>query len=1581
MTVHSSGDQLERVLARLRTEQSIEQDASQQALLRHECGVLEETRGDENAAVREYLAAFNADQEFCEPLEALVRIYTRRRSSENLAKLLATLVDSADTPQQAARALWTLAAFRQDAEQSYEEAQQSLETAVEADPKALECWLELELLAARRGGDDARMRAIEARADLTQEPTLQGLLLIDLAHLCASGGDLERAAALLDDVAASDGRAQFESRLALEAIAARAGEVELQAHALEGQAELIAQAAEDPDFGNRAGIPRFMCDPQHAADAWLRAGELRRRAGDGPGAAVALGEAAARLPEGSLATRLMIAAADASGEGDRALELARQELGRGADGPSSAALWLRLGQAAADVGDFGEALESYGKALELDPHSVPALTARIDLLGAAEDHQAQAVALQAAAESAGSEEAQASAWLTLAYVWACRVGDVEQAKAAMERAAQCGAPAELRARLARSLAAICAATDWYDEASEQLLVALSSAREQAGVWFELARSRLRRGDAAGALEALAMLTATGEGDDPHEPSVWLGRALAAYAVGLTPTAGSTAARGPAVAALAEVHPDADWSRGLTVVAAMLAARAGESGEAFRLLSREHGREPSDVVVALFLADMFRREGDLPAASTVLLRTAEAVTDPQLAGSLQLEAAFLLWSAGQRAEAVEGFEQALQHVPQAARLVLSWALRGLAPDDLDVRRRAVELAEEAGVDLTVSALEQFGIGVASADGDVEIRTALEELEEMAPEGDIALAAALARLMCSSDDTDRQVVDAALDRLDDLGGAARAVARAERFRLARFVDGDPAAALRAARAWAESSRTVAAALEWLAAAVACDDRMAEVEALHSLAARLHGEARAAVAATAAAITLVDQPGLTQGFLSEPDEVALLMNLELAPPGSAPRRRAKALRTVGAALGERAELDATRLAAWSDLVSGAHEEAKEAFARLTEQQPEDLACWDGLREAAQMLGDHVTTGLAYAQLGNLTRNDKRAAEFWEAAGLTLLEHTQAHDDAEIAFTRALERDSHRAVAFDKLFRRVRARNEDDRLLHLIDARLQVAEDETEITKMYWERARVLRRKGEQDAALRCLKDVTLLEPDHVGALALAGEIHITRGEFTEAAPMLAKLAAHNEAPGQQRLMSGVASADLYEKKLQSPERALEVLLQLYHAGLSTLPVRERLARTAGRVGQWEEATVILEELMEERDTAEGRAEAARLAMAIYRDKLKEPERAEKAVGRLLAESPDDPEGIDLILNAPVGSQLRGWVVPRARKTALRRLNRNPFDARRIRLVADVATAEQDSALQRAALGCLAALEKTDAEIATTIARLDGGAVQVPQNVLDSNAIAEIADPSDRGILVELFALLAPTIAAALGPSLRSEAVGRKNRVDERGGDPLRVEVARWMAALGFGADFDLYVGSRDEHGVRGVPGSKPSMVMGRAITPPLEPATRAAVAGEVFALRRGTTAVLHHDDHTITSIVVAACNEVDIHMTEPAYTIYPEVRRALHSELTRKLKKQLPELCQRIAGSQPDVARWAAAARRSIDRMALVACGDASVLLDAVVGPEGTPARHAIESNERAKDILRFALSPELLALRAKFGMGVS
>jgi len=59
--------------------------------------------------------------------------------------------------------------------------------------------------------------------------------------------------------------------------------------------------------------------------------------------------------------------------------------------------------------------------------------------------------------------------------------------------------------------------------------------------------------------------------------------------------------------------------------------------------------------------------------------------------------------------------------------------------------------------------------------------------------------------------------------------------------------------------------------------------------------------------------------------------------------------------------------------------------------------------------------------------------------------ISHLPRHaDDAEIAFDRAFERDPRRSVAFDKLFRAVRARNEDDRLLGIIEKRLDVSEDD---------------------------------------------------------------------------------------------------------------------------------------------------------------------------------------------------------------------------------------------------------------------------------------------------------------------------------------------------------------------------------------------------------------------------------------------------------------------------------------------------------------------------------------------------------
>ena len=63
------------------------------------------------------------------------------------------------------------------------------------------------------------------------------------------------------------------------------------------------------------------------------------------------------------------------------------------------------------------------------------------------------------------------------------------------------------------------------------------------------------------------------------------------------------------------------------------------------------------------------------------------------------------------------------------------------------------------------------------------------------------------------------------------------------------------------------------------------------------------------------------------------------------------------------------------------------------------------------------------------------------------------------------------------------------------------------------------MLREKGDPEGALEALEHVTMFDDNHVGALALTGEIFIRRGMFAEAAEKLARLATVEAAPPKNR------------------------------------------------------------------------------------------------------------------------------------------------------------------------------------------------------------------------------------------------------------------------------------------------------------------------------------------------------------------------------------------------------------------------------------------------------------------------------
>jgi hypothetical protein len=247
----------------------------------------------------------------------------------------------------------------------------------------------------------------------------------------------------------------------------------------------------------------------------------------------------------------------------------------------------------------------------------------------------------------------------------------------------------------------------------------------------------------------------------------------------------------------------------------------------------------------------------------------------------------------------------------------------------------------------------------------------------------------------------------------------------------------------------------------------------------------------------------------------------------------------------------------------------------------------------------------------------------------------------------------------------------------------------------------------------------------------------------------------------------------------------------------------------------------------------------------------------------------------------------------------------------------------------------------------------------------------------PGDDGPVAQLFHLLAPTLAEALGPSLAAAGVTKRDKVDPRSGLAVRNEIATWAGTFGI-REFDLYIGGRDPLGVVGVPGEVPSLVIGAQVNAPLAPATRGRVARELLALLRGSTITRWRDDTTIAAIVVAACNLAEMRVEAPPYAMLAEVERLISKAIARKTRRVLPDICRAIVAMRADARAWAYRALMSHNRMAAVASGDATaVILDVIGQPlERLPA--LIAGDSRVEELIRFILSPPYLDLRRSLGL---
>jgi tetratricopeptide (TPR) repeat protein len=1585
----SAGD----AVAWLRAEVSATTIKPRQARLLGEIGEIEEQAADEAGAARDYLAAFNADSTFREPLEGLVRLLERRRSFKNLGKVIDAFVKSSKKPEEAARALLMKTAYAADVTGDLEAARDlalMASKAATAGPESALAWITVEILAGKLGDRDLRREALAKRVAHTTDPTWRGLLLVDLAELAAEGGEVGGALALLHDAERLGGAATFVATVATTRLVrhdpgapgSADADTRMAAYALalEGQAGVIRDAMADAARGDRRGVPHWARTRAHMAEAWLQAAHALVGNADLTGAARVLDAATTELGEPQDGEALLFAAfrhtrmrvAELQGDAALVASLAEQRLADEADPRLASALALRVAEHALASEDTAGALRTLASALAKDPSELATRSLLLDLVVKTADGARQSAELEAYSDQLTTPETRARTLAVAALLAGTEGGDVPRARALLAKASalapNAGVPETdggvpgFAARLGRLIGAVRGDAALRDEATRSLLASGVDEREQVGLWFEVVRASFARGSEADAEVALQALSETSDG-------AWLAGLLQTF------LPGRTEGQPAALDALRALETDEQRATALGLIAALRAHHQGDREAARTRLRALLETAPDHVIVVTYLAELERSMGLQMAAAETASRGANATDDPELAAALHLEAGLDRWRGADRKGAIDAFERAVRAAPDAAKPLLRWASRGVDLDTIDGRRTAIERAAQAGEDELPLALERFATELAAGDGPAA-EQALAPLDH-ASDAALLVAGDLARIVSPPSAFSSEANDDALARLGALGQISATAAAAEGVRAARVTLDrfDPNGPQTAARRWLDADGGVAAALEWLAASLGTPS---EVAARRALAKLFDGDDREAILATAALLEArVEPPGAIE-LVDGDSDAARLANLELSPPyspgGTDLARRAKALSRADSALG--ADGDAAALGAWSLLANGNSAEALEAFGRAARGKPQDLAAWAGFHAAARVAGDKPAEAEAAAVIGERCSDAARGAKFWEEAGLILLDLGRG-EEAERALAAAFQRDPSRAVAFDRLFRRVRERKDADALLDLVSKRLEFSDDPAEIVKLYWERSRVLREKGDLDGAVVALENVTMVEPDHVGALALSGEIFIRRGQFAEAAEALGRLAKIEDAPAKNRATAGIAAVDIFENKLDRTDLALEILVVLHKANLTNLAVRERLARAAAKTSSWKEAADILEELMVERPTPAGRIEAAQLAMAIRRDRLSDRAGATKAMVKLLEESPGQGDAIDLLLAAPIAEDERRRLLGASRNGLLADVAKEPSRGGPVRRLAQVAHALGDTDLEQTALAASSVLGTLDDAARASLARLSQSKPKLPRIALTDALLRSIVASGDDGPVAELFALLGPTLAEALGPTLAVMGISKKERVDPRAGSPVRQEVAAWAGSLGL-PEFELYVGGREPLGVQGIPGEPHSLVVGAEVRSPFPLSTRSRVARELFAIARGTTLLRLRDETTVLAIVVASCKLAEVPIDAPGYAVQAEIDRLLGKAIARKTKKLLPDICQRIVQTKADARVWSQRAIATLDRIAAVATGDVGVVLSDIHGQSPERLADVVHGDRRSEDLLRFALSPGYLAVRRTLGL---
>lgn len=1557
---------------------------AEQAFLHWRLGTLAERSGDPANAVKAWLSAYNLAPGFRAPLFDLIRVFERRRSFKNLQRLYEAELKSARTPSERASARVDLAGLFEDRQGRGEDALVELATALDdagddVGARATVGWF-LERAARRVAQPDLVRKAIRAQADAATDPVWKTLLLIDLAEERAADGNDEAAAdaiALLDE-ALTTGAARARVLSALERIARRHDDVDALVRALDGLAELAAQAARGaPDAGSGAfSVERLSSGARaagRAAGLWLEAAGLSmHRRGRPDEAARRLASAVALRPEDALLRAMLVEAAAAAGEHDVVRRESAELLERNLPPGLAAGLLFHASRAARASGD-PEAIELLGRALELAPGSF-VLRATLDRWLAA-DHRFD-VWIDVLSKREGDDEERGLSLWRAATIAELDLGDGPRARALFAQAAErLPTPGPVLRELLESALA---AND--DEAAGDAIATLLAGELTAEERSALLRDRvllLARTEGAEARLAAAVEHAIGAA----EANAWAPDDARVRAAETRRFSTLTKAH----LALASLADDDELAAAHFAAAGRAAVRGGDDAAAESALREALDRAPGHRYATSLLEEVYRARGDADAVVALLREAAEAHGGTRAALVELLLAGAAAEAAGDVKLAADTYEEAADRQPDARAPL--WALERLAlttSDDALLLRAREGLSERE--------LADGNPGRATLElGDHYVRIGKSTLAEgplrACLDGPLSIEAAAAIVAAPADDIDPSARIAALELLAREASPEDAVVFRRELGLAAACDGfepalamdcasallegvdeagDPWALLTQLRAASQDQRWNERADVFLRLAEGTSDPSERASLLlHGLRAKIVADADAADDAFLLAQELVGEDDQGSAAAVASDETleggddadaraeALLARLAHVEGPAAATLAAAAGRALGTARRSREALDRLHAVVTEDRSDLASWEALRLAAR-------EAGAWDRVVEACDVLADHLDGASRY--------------EMREEAAAVLVDRLNRPAEAKRRLQEVVLVDPTRPNAYHRMHDLLADEGDTESLLALVKTRIDAIDDSAQLERLIYEQARLHRSLGQLDQSLAAIDDLLLLDEQHVGAIALAIEIRVQREEWPEAVDALRRLAS-SDVPTKQKRIAHLGAADFLENKLGDPKGALVELAAIDALGLADAALHERRAEVATRAG---DVPVAADALLRAAELSSGAERLARVKLAarLLTRTGNDPNAALLAWRQALDLAPTDLEAgaaIDELLDSATARLGHSQSFERAVR---QRIEREGVDADGLRRLRAAARWRGDALLEHAVLHVLAGFGLADEEESAAGDEITSVFTRTSLGALNEAQLSLLRGPADGGPELELARLVQEDLLESVGLDLGHLGVGRQDQVPAKRPSVVRDELSTHARLFGLETE-DFYVGGNDAGRILALPGRKGAVwIVGSGVASPFDPLRRFSAGQQAYGAQRGVLPLLRRPPEDAALLLAAVCLASEAPLPAASgKSVVPELASRLARTLPRKTRKAVQQLAPSLPEGGARLPAFCRDARRSAMRCGLLLSGDLVAVLEALL--DESPRLYSVRASVDATDLLLFWISPAMLELRRGLG----